>query len=68
MVLLALCYLVVVVALFVATLFTIKHNSLTRCVIALTLAIVIVLATMFMLANVIAYFIVSLLMLWLTVL
>ena len=68
MVLLALCYLVVVVALFVATLFTIKHNSLIRCVIALTLAIVIVLATMFLLANVIAYFIVSLLMLWLTVL
>ena len=65
MVLLALCYLVMVVALFVATLFTIKHNSLTRCVIALILAIVIVLATMFILANVIAYFIVSLLMLWL---
>ena len=68
MVLLALCYLVMVVALFVATLFTIKQNSLIRCVIALTLAIVIVLATMFMLANAIAYFIVSLLMLWLTVL
>ena len=68
MVLLALCYLVMVVALFAATLFTIKHNSLIRCVIALTLAIVIVLATMFLLANVIAYFIVSLLMLWLTVL
>ena len=68
MVLLALCYLVMVVALFVATLFTIKHNSLTRCVIALILAIVIVLATMFLLANVIAHFIVGLLMLWLTVL
>ena len=68
MVLLALCYLVMVVALFVATLFTIKHNSLIRCVIALTLAIVIVLATMFLLANATAYFIVSLLMLWLTVL
>ena len=65
MVLLALCYLVMVVALFVATLFTIKRNSLTRCFVALTLAIVIVLATMFLLANVIAYFIVSLLMLWL---
>ena len=68
MVLLALCYLVMVVSLFVATLFTIKQNSLIRCVIALTLAIVIVLATMFLLANVIAHFIVSLLMLWLTVL
>ena len=68
MVLLALCYLVMVVALFVATLFTIKHNSLIRCVIALTLAIVIVLATMLMLANAIVYFIVSLLMLWFTVL
>ena len=68
MVLLALCYLVVVVALFVATLFTIKHNSLIRCVIALTLAIVIVLATMFLLVNVIAYFIVGFLMFWLTVL
>ena len=65
MVLLALCYLVMVVALFVATLFTIKRNSLIRCVIALTLSIVIVLATMFLLANVIAYFIASLLMLWL---
>ena len=65
MVLLALCYLVMVVALFVATLFTIKHNSLIRCVIVLILAIVIVLATMFILVNVIAYFIVSLLMLWL---
>ena len=62
MVLLALCYLVMVVALFVATLFTIKHNSLTRCVIAIILAIVIVLATMFLLANVIAYFIVGFLM------
>ena len=67
MVLLALCYLVMVVALFVATLFTIKHNSLTRCVIALTLAIIIVLATMFLLANVITYFIVGLLMFWLGV-
>ena len=65
MVLLALCYLVMVVALFVATLFIIKRNSLIRCVIALILAIVIVLATMFILANVIAYFIVSLFMLWL---
>ena len=68
MVLLALCYLVMVVVLFVATLFTIKHNSLTRCVIALTLAIVIVLATMFLLANAIAYFIVGLLMFWLSAL
>ena len=68
MVLLALCYLVMVVVLFVATLFTIKHNSLTRCIIALTLAIVIVLATMFLLANAIAYFIVGLLMLWLSAL
>ena len=67
MVLLALCYLVMVVALFVATLFTIKHNSLTRCVIALILAIIIVLATMFLLANLIAYFTVGLLMLWLSV-
>ena len=65
MVLLALCYSVVVVALFVATLFTIKHNSLIKCFVALTLATIIVLATMFLLANVIAYFIVSLLMLWL---
>ena len=65
MVLLALCYLVMVVTLFVATLFTIRHNSLIRCVIALILAIVIVLATMFILENVIAYFIVSSLMLWL---
>ena len=65
MVLLALCYLVMVVALFVATLFTIKHNGLTRCVIALILAIIIVLATMFLLANVIAHFIVSFLMFWL---
>ena len=67
MVLLALCYLVMVVSLFVATLFTIKQNSLIRCVIALTLAIVIVLATMFLLANVIAHFIVGLLMFWLRV-
>ena len=65
MVLLALCYLVMVVALFVATLFTIKHDSLTRCVIALLLAITVVLATLLLLANVIAYFIVSFLMLWL---
>ena len=68
MVLLALCYLVMVVALFVATLFTIKHNSLIRCIIALTLAIVIVLATMFLLANIIAYFIVGFLMFWLSAL
>ena len=68
MVLLALCYLVIVVALFVATLFTIKHNSLTQCVIAIILAIVIVLATMFLLANVIAYFIVGFLMFWLSAL
>ena len=67
MVLLALCYLVMVVSLFVATLFTIKHNSLIRCVIALILAITVVLATMFLLANVIAHFIVGLLMLWLRV-
>ena len=67
MVLLALCYLVMVVSLFVATLLTIKHSSLTRCVIALILAITVVLATMFLLANVIAHFIVGLLMLWLRV-
>ena len=67
MVLLALCYLVMVVALFVATLFTIKHNSLTRCVIALILAIIIVLGTIFLLANLIAYFTVGLLMFWLSV-
>lgn len=68
MVLLALCYLVMVVTLFVATLFTIKHNSLTRCAIALILAITVVLATMFLLANVISYFIVGLLMFWLSAL
>ena len=67
MITLALGYVLVVFVMFVATLSIVKHNSLLSLIIALSTSIVIVLATMFLLANIMAYFIVGILMMWLRV-
>ena len=67
MITLALSYVLVVFVMFVATLSIVKHNSLLSLIIALSTSIVIVLATMFLLANIMAYFIVGILMMWLRV-
>ena len=67
MIILALGYVLVVFVMFVATLSIVKHNSLLRLIVALSISIAIVLATMFLLANIMAYFIVGILMMWLRV-
>ena len=63
MIILALGY---VLVMFMATLSIVKHNSLLSLIIALSMSIV-VLATMFLLANIMAHFIVGVLMMWLRV-
>ena len=67
MIILALGYVLVVFVMFVATLSIVKHNSLLRLIVALSISIAIVLATMFLLANIMAHFIVGILMMWLRV-
>ena len=67
MIILALGYVLVVFVMFVATLSIVKHNSLLSLIVALSISIATVLATMFLLANIIAYFIVGILMMWLRV-
>lgn len=66
MIILALGYVLVVFVMFMATLSIVKHNSLLSLIIALSMSIV-VLATMFLLANIMAHFIVGVLMMWLRV-
>ena len=66
MIILALGYVLVVFVMFMTTLSIVKHNSLLSLIIALSMSIV-VLATMFLLANIMAHFIVGVLMMWLRV-
>ena len=65
MIILALGYVLVVFVMFVATLSIVKHNSLLSLIVALSISIATVLATMFLLANIMAYFIVGILIMWL---
>ena len=65
MIILALGYVLVVFVMFVATLSIVKHNSLLSLIVALSISIATVLATMFLLANIMSYFIVGILMMWL---
>ena len=67
MIILALGYVLVVFVVFVATLSIVKHNSLLSLIVALPISIATVLATMFLLANIMAHFIVGVLMMWLRV-
>lgn len=67
MIILALGYVLVVFVMFVATLSIVKHNSLSSLIVALSMSIATVLATMLLLANIMAYFIVGVLMMWLRV-
>ena len=67
MIILALGYALVVFVMFMATLSIVKHNSLLSLIIALSMSIAIVLATMFLLANIMAHFTVGVLMMWLRV-
>ena len=67
MIILALGYVLVVFVMFVATLSIVKHNSLLSLIVALSISIATVLATMFLLANIMAHFIVGILMVWLRV-
>ena len=57
----------VVFVMFVATLSIVKQNSLLSLIVALSISIATVLATMFLLANIMAHFIVGILMVWLRV-
>ena len=67
MVLLALCYSVVVVALFVATLTIIKKFGFIKCLLVMMVLVSVVMLVVYIINTVIVYILIKMLIMWLVV-